>query len=126
MTVPAGEVLASPAVFSFQNGDFVVKYKGGAHFGSAPVFHFSHVSDYKMDEKERIIRNIAANIAHLRTQSGMTQSELAEKLRYSDKAVSKWEKGIALPDIQTLFNMSGLFGITMEDLLTSVNLTAAV
>lgn len=72
-----------------------------------------------MDEKERIIRNIAANIAHLRTQSGMTQSELAEKLRYSDKAVSKWERAESLPDVTVLKSIADLFGVTVDALMTA-------
>ena len=46
--------------------------------------------------------------------SGMTQSELAEKINYSDKAVSKWERGESLPDIAVLKNISLLFGVSLD------------
>lgn len=57
---------------------------------------------------------IAKNIIHLRQIAGMTQSELAEKLNYSDKAVSKWERGESLPDIAVLKNISLLFGVSLD------------
>ena len=41
---------------------------------------------------------VAQNIYYLRTQSSMTQFELGEKLNYSDKAISKWERGDGIPD----------------------------
>ena len=45
---------------------------------------------------------IAKNIAKVRRAAGLTQLQLAEKLNYSDKAVSKWESGASLPDIVVL------------------------
>ena len=48
---------------------------------------------------------IAKNIYDLRVARGMTQLELAEKLHYSDKSVSKWEKGDSLPEISTLVTL---------------------
>ena len=45
---------------------------------------------------------IAKNISELRVSSGMTQLMLAEKLNYSDKAVSKWERGESAPDVLIL------------------------
>ncbi|MBQ5841607.1 MAG: helix-turn-helix transcriptional regulator [Clostridia bacterium] len=57
---------------------------------------------------------IAKNIISLRQTTGMTQSELAEKLNYSDKAVSKWERGESLPDIAVLKNISLLFGVSLD------------
>lgn len=61
---------------------------------------------------------IAANIVQLRRKSGMTQIELAEKLNYSDKAVSKWERGESVPDIAVLKNIADLFGVTVDYLIT--------
>ncbi len=60
---------------------------------------------------------LAANIAALRTAQGMTQAEFAEKLNYSDKAVSKWERGESLPDITILYQISQLFGVTLDYLV---------
>lgn len=61
---------------------------------------------------------IAENIALLRRGNGMTQIELAEKLNYSDKAVSKWERGESVPDISVLKQISVLFGVTVDYLIT--------
>ena len=64
-----------------------------------------------MDELKRIV---AKNIAELRRDSGLTQLQLAEKLNYSDKAVSKWESGASIPDVAVLLSIANLFGVTVE------------
>ncbi len=61
---------------------------------------------------------IAKNISDLRQASGMTQIELAEKLNYSDKAVSKWERAESVPDISVLKQITDLFGVTLDYLVT--------
>lgn len=61
---------------------------------------------------------IASNITKYRKMCGLTQADLATKLNYSDKAVSKWERGESLPDIIILKEMSRLFGVSL-DALTS-------
>ena len=53
---------------------------------------------------------IAKNIAAARKNAKMTQAELAEKIGYSDKAVSKWERGEGIPDVPTLVKISEIFG----------------
>ena len=63
--------------------------------------------------KERI----GANIALQRKQSGLTQAGLAEKLNYSDKAVSKWERGESMPDVLNLMQLAEQFDITVNELL---------
>ncbi len=60
---------------------------------------------------------IAKNITSLRTQRGMTQLDLAEKLHYSDKAVSKWERGESVPEIGTLTAIADMFGVTLDYLV---------
>lgn len=60
---------------------------------------------------------IANNIATLRRESGMTQTALAEKLNYSDKAISKWERGESVPDISVLKSIADLFGVTVDYLI---------
>lgn len=60
---------------------------------------------------------IAQNLAAFRKNSGMTQQQLAEKINYSDKAVSKWERGDGLPDVLVLKQIADLYGITVNDLL---------
>lgn len=59
---------------------------------------------------------ISKNLAMLRKQRGLTQAELAEKLSYSDKAVSRWEHGDTLPDVNVLYELCEFYGITLNDL----------
>ena len=61
----------------------------------------------------------AANLIRLRTEAGLTQLQLAEQLNYSDKSVSKWERGDALPDVMVMKAMADLFGVTVDFLITS-------
>lgn len=60
---------------------------------------------------------IAKNIQKLRQEKGMTQLELAGKLNYSDKSVSKWERGESLPDIVVLKMIADLFEVTLDYLV---------
>ena len=60
-------------------------------------------------------KNIAENLTHYRNLFGMTQAELAEKLSYSDKSVSKWERGEGVPDIFVLKNLADMYGISVDD-----------
>ncbi len=65
------------------------------------------------------LKQIAAkNISDLRKGAGLTQLELAERLNYSDKAVSKWERGESLPDVAVLLTIARLFDVTVDYLLT--------
>ena len=67
--------------------------------------------------QEEIKKNFSENLINLRKTNNLTQLQLAEKLNYSDKAVSKWEVGSVLPDIETLCKISEYFGITVNDLI---------
>lgn len=60
---------------------------------------------------------IAGNIGKLRREAGITQTDLAETLNYSDKAVSKWERGESLPDIVTLKRLADHFQVTLDYLV---------
>ncbi len=62
-------------------------------------------------------QNVAHNITALRKQNNMTQADLAEQLNYSDKSISKWERGDGLPDIYVLVKIADLFGVTLNDLI---------
>ena len=64
---------------------------------------------------------IAKNIQKLRQEKGMTQLELAEKLNYSDKTVSKWERGESLPDIVVLKTIADLYDVTLDYLVEEVH-----
>lgn len=61
---------------------------------------------------------IANNIAELRKAKKWTQMELAEKLHYTDKAVSKWERAESTPDVDALYEISKLFGVSIDYLFT--------
>ena len=73
-----------------------------------------------MDD-EKLKYQIGENIAAYRKRAGLTQAGLAEKLNYSDKAVSKWERGESVPDVLTLMQLAEQFGITVQDLLVDPN-----
>ena len=70
---------------------------------------------------ENLKYQIGANIAAYRKRSRLTQAGLAEKLNYSDKAVSKWERGESVPDVVTLVQLAEQFGVTVNDLLVDPN-----
>ena len=58
---------------------------------------------------------LAKNLAYYRKTSGLTQLELAEKFNYSDKSVSKWERGEGFPDVFVLKSLADFYGITIDD-----------
>ena len=60
---------------------------------------------------------IAMNLSELRKGRGMTQQDLAEKLNYTDKAISKWERAESVPDILVLKQIADMFGVTVDYLL---------
>ncbi|MGM9590269.1 MAG: helix-turn-helix domain-containing protein [Faecousia sp.] len=64
---------------------------------------------------------IGSNIATQRKRAGLTQAGLAEKLNYSDKAVSKWERGDSMPDVLTLVQLAQLFDTSVNELLEDPN-----
>ena len=61
---------------------------------------------------------VAKNLIYYRKANNLTQSDLAQKLNYSDKAISKWERGENLPDLYILTTISSLYGITLNDLIS--------
>lgn len=68
-------------------------------------------------EDELLRSRIGRNIASYRKRARLTQAGLAERLNYSDKAVSKWERGESAPDVITLVQLSEQFGISVNELL---------
>ena len=68
-------------------------------------------------EEEEIRKNFGENLLRLRKYNEMSQQELAEKLSYSDKAISKWELGDNIPDIFTLKKIADLFNVTVDELV---------
>ena len=69
-----------------------------------------------MDE-EKIRTTLGLRIAELRKAAGLTQGQLGEKLGYSDKSVSKWERGEGVPDVYVLKKLTGIFGCSADALL---------
>lgn len=57
---------------------------------------------------------IAQNLVELRKRKKYTQQDLANMLQYSDKSISKWEKGDSLPDIETLYEICNLYNVTLD------------
>lgn len=72
-------------------------------------------------DSEKLKNIIGSNISAYRKRAGMTQASLGEKLNYSDKAVSKWERGESVPDVWTLAMLAEQFEITVNDLLKDPN-----
>ena len=70
---------------------------------------------------EKLKQQIGANIAAYRKRAGLTQAGLANKLNYTDKAVSKWERGESMPDVLTLVQLAEQFEISVNDLLVDPN-----
>ena len=64
---------------------------------------------------ESDVKIFANNLIYYRKASGYTQLEIAEKLNYSDKSISKWERGEGTPDIFVLKSLANLYGITIDD-----------
>ena len=70
-------------------------------------------------DTEKLKTQIGANISSCRRQCNMTQADLAQKLNYSDKAVSKWERGESIPDVMTLAQLAEVFGVGLDALVSN-------
>ena len=68
---------------------------------------------------EDLYKIFAKNVSQLRAERRMTQAQLAAKLNYSDKAISKWERGEALPDVTVVKQIADTFGVSVDYLLKS-------
>ena len=62
-------------------------------------------------------KTLGTMIAELRKQRGMTQLDLAEKMGVTDKAVSKWERDLSCPDINSIPNLAEILGVSVEELM---------
>ncbi|MCQ2387416.1 MAG: helix-turn-helix domain-containing protein [Clostridia bacterium] len=65
-----------------------------------------------------INENFATNLVRFRKTLKLTQAEFAEKINYSDKAVSKWERGESVPDIYTLYDIAKFFKVSVDELIS--------
>ena len=70
-------------------------------------------------------KTIGQTIADQRKAQGMTQKDLADKMNVTDKAVSKWERDLSIPDIASIPKLAGILQISVEELLTSTEEPAA-
>ena len=77
------------------------------------ICYYNSMEQNTLELNERIARNLAL----YRKRAGMTQAELAERINYSDKSVSKWESGNGVPDIYILVQLAEIFGVTVNDLV---------
>ena len=68
-----------------------------------------------MDEFRLVV---ASNLIKLRTGAGLTQLELGERLSYSDKTISKWERGDSMPDAYVLSRIAKMFSVTLDYLVS--------
>lgn len=71
--------------------------------------------------EQQIRERLAANLITLRKQKGLTQQELAEKINYSDKSISKWERAEGIPDLYILDRLSEIYGVSLNDFLADEN-----
>ena len=88
-----------------------------AHRFSLPkrlLFCLSYAKMLSMEELNKIIAN---NLVQLRLRSGLTQLQVAEKINYSDKSVSKWERGESIPDVSVLLQLANLYGVSIDDMV---------
>ena len=69
-------------------------------------------------EENEFKKIVAENLTHYRKNMGLTQLQLAEKINYSDKAISKWERAESLPDVFILYKLATFFGVSLNDFLT--------
>ena len=72
-------------------------------------------------DSEQLKIIVGSNIAAYRKRAAMTQADLAQKLNYTDKAVSKWERGESVPDLHTLILLAQTFGISLDELVADPN-----
>lgn len=68
-------------------------------------------------EETEFKKIVAENLSQLRRESGLTQLDIAKKLNYSDKAVSKWERGEAIPDAFVLSQIAKIYNVSVDDIL---------
>lgn len=66
---------------------------------------------------EELKQLIAANLSAFRKANHLTQAELAEKINYSDKVISKWERGESTPDVLILHQLAEIYGVTVDRFL---------
>lgn len=79
----------------------------------------------EINNEQNVRSIIASNLTKYRKNLGLTQLELAEKLNYSDKTLSKWERGESIPDIVTLKQLASIFGVSVDVLISEEGISTA-
>lgn len=74
-------------------------------------------NDNKIVNADQLKGIIAKNLSRFRKAAGITQQQLAQQINYSDKAVSKWERGEGIPDVVVLKTLADMYGVTVNDFL---------
>ena len=72
---------------------------------------------FRTGRPEQVMPFGAGNLSACRKQHGLTQLQLAELLHYSDKAVSKWERGESMPDLAVMKQLADFYGMSIDDFL---------
>lgn len=72
-------------------------------------------------EDIEIRKNFSSNITKLRKSINLNQAQLAKKLNYTDKAISKWETGETMPDVVSMHKIASFFNVTIDDLISNTN-----
>ncbi len=70
---------------------------------------------------ENLNKTLSENLIRYRVQAGYTQLELGEMIGYSDKSVSKWERGEGIPDVSVLCKLAEIYGVTVNDFVYSTD-----
>ena len=83
------------------------------------TFDVIDINIYSMEKEEKIKKTIASNLVYYRKLSNLKQIYVAEKINYSDKAISKWERGAGLPDIKLLEPLASALDLSLTELMTS-------
>lgn len=79
----------------------------------------------EQNNEQNVRSIIASNLTKYRKNLGLTQLELAEKLNYSDKTLSKWERGESIPDILTLKQLANIFEVSVDVLISEEGTSTA-
>ena len=63
---------------------------------------------------ENVKAIVSQNLLRLRKENNLTQAELAKRINYSDKAISRWEAGEVVPDLETIYALSEVFDVPIS------------
>lgn len=72
-----------------------------------------------MIDEKKIKNQIASNLVYYRKKANLKQAYVGQAIGYSDKAISKWERGEGLPDILVLYSLAELYNVTINELISN-------